>query len=136
MDPRGMMPPMPGPGEMPPMREQQRDMPEAMAGQPGGRPDIQPATRPPLTEAYGRMAPPPEGDRGYAMPPSAEPQPPVTGQYGRGWPQYRAPWQYGPGYMPGYMHRPQYGYPYAPVPRQDQDIPPPSAYPGGSSAPQ
>ena len=150
MDPRGMMPPMPGPGDMPmdprkmmpPMHGEQQVKPGEMAEQPGSRPEIKPATRPPLTESYGRMAPPAmsEGERGYSMPPAAEQQPPVSGQYGRMRPQYHAPWQYGPG-MPAYGNWPQYGHQRAPAPRQDQDIPPPSAYPedpyyGGSTTPQ
>ena len=158
-DPRGMMPPMPRPsdmpappvagterapmdsrGMMPPMPGQQRGMPGTTAGYPTDRPDIKPATRPPLTESYGQVAPPTvgEGERGYTMPPAVEQQPPVHGQYDRMWPQYRVPWQYGPG-MPGYMNRPQYGYPRAPA-WEEQEIPPPSAYPAqpyyGGSTPQ
>jgi hypothetical protein len=131
MDPRGMMPLMPG---------QQRGMPGTTAGYPTDRPDIKPATRPPLTESYGQVAPPVvgEGGRGYSMPPAGEQQAPVSGQYERMWPQYRVPWQYGPG-MPGYMNRPQYGYPRAPA-WEEQEIPPPSAYPAqpyyGGSTPQ
>ncbi|MGB5260534.1 MAG: hypothetical protein WBO34_08450 [Gammaproteobacteria bacterium] len=129
MAPPGMMPPMPEPpelaappvaatepapmappGMMPPMQGAYQDMPPPAAGRMDRQADwadIKPATRPPLTRQYGRMMPQPPGNF-----------------------DYRAPgWQYGRSDIPGYRNRPSYGYPRAPADWQEEEVPPPPAYP-------
>lgn len=135
-------PPMAPPGLLPPVRSEYKDMPSTAAGRVdrrAARADIKPATRPPLTRQYGRRAPPTED---YDYPRYGRPQatePPVYGQYGRRMPRPRGNYnywaparQYGRSGAPGYRDTPAYGYQREPAEWQEEEVPPPTAYPAPS----